>query len=137
MTTAKPSTAKPSTAKPSTANPDTTRPGTAGPRYPSRWAKAAGLVAVVFLSSGCFIHYKQSAVNPKGSVARQLNNLFWPVFWIAVGVFVLVAGLVLIAVIRFRARSDDEAPYNPSPGCRLLPAGIALPANLGLWFHLV
>jgi len=137
MTTAKPSTAKPSTAKPSTANPDTTRPGTAGPRYPSRWAKAAGLVAVVFLSSGCFIHYKQSAVNPKGSVARQLNNLFWPVFWIAVGVFVLVAGLVLIAVIRFRARSDDEAPRQVHGNTRLevmwtiipalLLAGIAIP----------
>ena len=130
-------TAKPSTAKPSTANPDTTRPGTAGPRYPSRWAKAAGLVAVVFLSSGCFIHYKQSAVNPKGSVARQLNNLFWPVFWIAVGVFVLVAGLVLIAVIRFRARSDDEAPRQVHGNTRLevmwtiipalLLAGIAIP----------
>jgi cytochrome c oxidase subunit 2 len=126
MTTAKPSTT------PSPATPSTVTPGN-----PSRWPKVAGLVAVVFLSSGCFIHYKQSAVNPKGSVARQLNNLFWPVFWIAVGVFFLVAGLVLIAVIRFRARSDDEAPRQVHGNTRLevmwtiipalLLAGIAIP----------
>ena len=38
----------------------------ATPSARSRWAKAAGLLALVVLSSGC-IHYKQSAVNPKGS----------------------------------------------------------------------
>jgi cytochrome c oxidase subunit 2 len=124
-------------ARPSSATSSTTSLSSSPSRFPSRWAKAAGLVAVVFLSSGCFIHYKQSAVNPKGSVARQLNGLFWPVFWIAVAVFVLVASTVLIAIIRFRARSDDEAPRQVHRNTRLeimwtiapalLLAGIAIP----------
>jgi cytochrome c oxidase subunit 2 len=71
----------------------------------------AGLVTVlVLVLGGCVPDPKQSTLNAKGSVARQLNSLFVPVFWIAVGVFCLVAGLVAYAVLRFRARSDDEAP---------------------------
>jgi cytochrome c oxidase subunit 2 len=94
------------------------------------------LVSLAILLTGC-IHYPQSAVNPKGTAARQLNNLFWPVFWIAVAVFVLVASLVTIAVVRFRARSDDEAPRQVHGNTRLeiawtiapalLLAGIAIP----------
>jgi cytochrome c oxidase subunit II len=94
------------------------------------------LVSLMVLLTGC-IHYPQSAVNPKGNVARQLNSLFWPVFWIAVAVFALVAGLVTFAVFRFRARSDDEAPRQVHGNTRLevmwtiipalLLAGIAIP----------
>jgi cytochrome c oxidase subunit 2 len=87
------------------------------------------LIGVMVLMTGC-IHYPQSAVNPKGSVARQLNNLFWPVFWIAVAVFALVGGLVTIAVFRFRARSDDEAPRQVHGNTRLEVMWTILPALL-------
>jgi cytochrome c oxidase subunit 2 len=66
--------------------------------------------AFALILSGCVGNPTQSTLKAHGSVARQLNSLFIPVFWIAVAVFALVAGLVLYAVIRFRARSDDEAP---------------------------
>src|ERR1700738_835985 len=69
-----------------------------------------GLVAALVAVTGCPATAKQSALKPQGSVARQLNNLFVPVFWIAVVVFCLVAFLVLFCVFRFRARSEDEAP---------------------------
>jgi cytochrome c oxidase subunit II len=70
---------------------------------------ALGAALVVVLTS-CTANARQDALKPKGSVARQLNNLFVPVFWIAVVVFCLVAGLVLYCIVRFRARSEDEAP---------------------------
>jgi cytochrome c oxidase subunit II len=103
------------------------------------FAGVLGLGLVVALA-GCTANPKQSALKPEGSVARQLNNLFVPVFWIAVGVFCLVAFLVLFAVFRFRARSDDEAPkqihghtaleltWTIIPA--LLLAGIAVPTVL-------
>jgi cytochrome c oxidase subunit II len=90
--------------------------------------------------AGCTGNAKQSALKPQGSVARQLNNLFIPVFWIAVFVFVLVGSLVVFCVVRFRARSEDEAPrqihghtaleltWTIIPA--LLLAGIAVPTVL-------
>lgn len=37
-------------------------------------------------------------------MANRINSLFWPVFWIAVIVFVLVEGLLVVALVRFRRR---------------------------------
>jgi len=102
-----------------------------------RTAKAAGLTAVALLLTSCVHNAPQDALKPKGTVSRELNNLFWPVFWIAVGVFVLVGGLILIAIIKFRERSEDEAPVQVHGNTRLeltwtlipflLLAGIAIP----------
>ncbi len=81
-----------------------------------RWRKGGVLVTgLALVLSGC-VHNVSSSVKPQntlsphGSVARQLNSLFIPVYWIAVFVFCLVAGLVVFCIVRFRARSDDEAP---------------------------
>ena len=51
-----------------------------------------------------------SAVNPKGPFAQQIDDLFWPVFWIAVGVFVLVQGGIIFSVIAFRDRPGRQEP---------------------------
>jgi cytochrome c oxidase subunit 2 len=60
--------------------------------------------------TACVNNGPQDALKPAGPDARKLDTLFKPVFWIAVVVFVLVEGLVLYCVIRFKARSDDDAP---------------------------
>ncbi len=52
----------------------------------------------------------QNALDPQGPVARKLDDLIDPVFVVAGVVFVLVQGLVLFSALRFRRRSDDEAP---------------------------
>lgn len=76
----------------------------------SRLARAVLAGALVVLLAGCTANAQQDALKPKGAEARLLNNLFVPVFWIAVAVFCLIAGLVGYCVYRFRARSEDEAP---------------------------
>jgi cytochrome c oxidase subunit 2 len=85
--------------------------------------------AFALLLSACG-HPTQNSLSAHGSVARQLNSLFFPVFWIAVAVFALVAGLVLYAVIRFRARSDDEAPKQIHGNTKLELTWTILPALL-------
>jgi len=52
----------------------------------------------------------QDTFDPEGPVARQLDDLVRPVGVIAGLVLVLVLGLVTYCAIRFRRRSDDEAP---------------------------
>jgi cytochrome c oxidase subunit 2 len=51
-----------------------------------------------------------NALDPKGPFAERIDNLFWPVFWIATGVFVLVEGAVLVAAIVFRDRTESKEP---------------------------
>jgi cytochrome c oxidase subunit II len=118
------------------ATPDVVTAAEAGtPR--SRRARSRKVVTAVSLGSafalvlsGCVGNARQDSLKAHGSVARQLNSLFIPVFWIAVAVFALVAGLVSYAVIRFRARSDDEAPKQIHGNTRLELTWTILPALL-------
>jgi cytochrome c oxidase subunit 2 len=97
----------------------------------SRWAKG-GLLGTLLVAvlTGCVSNASQDTLKPKGSISRQLDHLFIPVFWIAVAVFVLVAGLVMLCVVRFRARSDDEAPKQIHGNTRLEIGWTIVPALL-------
>jgi len=82
---------------------------------------------------------------PAGPVAERQKSLFMGVFWIAVGVFVLVEGALVFAVFRFRQRRRDELPVQVHGNTRLeiiwtiLPAlilaGVAVP-TVGTIFQL-
>jgi len=52
----------------------------------------------------------QNVLDPKAPIARQLDDLWNPVFAVAVAIFVLVQVLVLIVAIHYRRRSDDDNP---------------------------
>jgi cytochrome c oxidase subunit 2 len=79
-------------------------------------ALAGGLVLAL---GGCTANAPQDTLKAHGSQAQMLNSLFIPVFWIAVAVFIFVAGIVGTAVYKFRARSDDEAPKQVHGNTRL------------------
>jgi cytochrome c oxidase subunit 2 len=96
-----------------------------------RWGRGALLGTIlVGALSGCVSNASQDTLKAKGSVSRQLNHLFIPVFWIAVVVFVLVGGLVTVCIVRFRARSDDEAPRQIHGNTRLELTWTIMPALL-------
>jgi cytochrome c oxidase subunit II len=80
-----------------------------------------GLMAITaaLLTTGCVEHVTQSPVDegpipqdfivePIGRYAVDVDQLWTIVFWIAVAVFILVWGLLLAAILRFRQRPDDE-----------------------------
>ncbi|HUR18715.1 MAG TPA: cytochrome c oxidase subunit II [Acidimicrobiales bacterium] len=71
---------------------------------------ASGFVVLTLLSACGDKELPQNALDPKGPEAIRLDNLIRPVFLIAAAVFVLVEGLVVYVALRFRRRSDDEAP---------------------------
>src|SRR5262249_58875734 len=71
---------------------------------------ATGLVALALIVAGCGPSNGQNSLQPKGTQAHQIDNLFWPVLGVAVVVFLLVAFGVVYAAIRFRSRPGNERP---------------------------
>lgn len=72
-----------------------------------RLAAFTGLLGVAL--AACRDTLPQSSLNPAGPQARTIENLFIPVFWIAVGVFVVVEGAIVFAAIRYRQRKGQDA----------------------------
>ncbi len=70
------------------------------------------LLAVVLLS-GCQLALPQSTLSPAGDVAQNQQNLFVFIFWIAVVIFVLVQGFLIIAILKYRARQGREQDIPP------------------------
>lgn len=64
-----------------------------------------GLAALVLAACG---DAEQSALDPAGPYAQIPHDLIIPVFWIAAAVFVLVQGLIIVSMVRFRTRKDDD-----------------------------
>ncbi len=74
----------------------------------SRLAAIAALVAAATVLAGCGVMQPPNAVTSQG---QEVHNLYEFVFAIAVGVFVLVEGLIIFAVIRYRRKpTDTELP---------------------------
>jgi len=70
-------------------------------------------VAVLLASCGT-VEQPLNSWDPQGPIAEKINSLFWPVFWIAVAVFILVQGALLVAVVVFRDRGEkDKDRKNP------------------------
>ncbi|CAA9238598.1 MAG: Cytochrome c oxidase polypeptide II [uncultured Acidimicrobiales bacterium] len=72
----------------------------------------------------------QNALDPQGPVARQLDNLWDPVFLVAVVVFFLVQGLVLYCLFKFRAKSDEDAPVQVHGNAKLELGWTVAPAMI-------
>ena len=76
------------------------------------------LIAILLALAGCGGSYPQSTLAPKSDFSAAVDVLFTDIFWWAVVVFVIVEGLLLFAIVRYRAR----APALPSPGrCTDIP----------------
>jgi cytochrome c oxidase subunit II len=65
------------------------------------------------------VGHPQNSLNPQGPESRYIDRLYWPVFWIAVAMFVLVAGITIAAIVRFRERPGNETPHQIHGNTRL------------------
>ena len=73
--------------------------------------KRTWLLSLLALGAvACGGEYPQSTFHPTSDFAHALNDLFFGVFWWAVVVFVVVEGLLLFAIFRFRARPGAPEP---------------------------
>jgi cytochrome c oxidase subunit II len=84
---------------------------------------AFGLAALAVLATACAPNATQSTLKPVGDVAKQQKDLFVPVFWVAVGVFVLVEGGILVILFRYRQRKGRERMPKQTHGNTRLEIG--------------
>ena len=68
------------------------------------------LLATVLLVSCGRVEQPLNSFDSRGPIAERINELFWPVFWGAAVIFVLVQGALLVAVFLFRERKGKERP---------------------------
>jgi cytochrome c oxidase subunit 2 len=103
-----------------------------------------GLVALALVAAACAPNATQSALEPKGPYAQKSYDLFVPVFWVAAAIFVIVEGLLVLFLIRYRHRKDaTRIPPQVHGNTRLeiawtiLPAvilaGVAVPTIATIW----
>ena len=85
---------------------------------------------LTFFLAACSNVGPQDTLNPEGPVARRELNLFVLVFWIAVVIFVLVEGAIVVAMVKFRARKRAESPVQIHGNQRLEIAWTIAPAIL-------
>ncbi|WP_420634611.1 cytochrome c oxidase subunit II [Candidatus Palauibacter sp.] len=81
------------------------------PRTAGFPAFAAVLLCLgVLVIQGCGGEYPQSALHPGSDSATRLDRLFDQIFWWAVGVFVVVEGILVYTIFRFRERPGGRRP---------------------------
>ena len=69
-----------------------------------------GLLALLLLAVGCSTESPQSTFDAAGYVSKSQLTLFWIIFWAAAFVFVVVEGLLLYTVIRYRWKKGQAEP---------------------------
>ena len=72
-----------------------------------------GVLALAALAAACAPNATQDAMNPQGPYARESYDLIVPVFWVAAAIFVLVEGVLLFVVFRYRRRKGRAAEVPP------------------------
>ncbi|MBA3267142.1 MAG: cytochrome c oxidase subunit II [Acidimicrobiia bacterium] len=85
-----------------------------------RNCRLAALSATLFLFlAACAENAPQDTLEPQGQVARDIERLINPVFIVAGVVFVLVEGLILLAVMKYRSKPDSPEPEQIHGNTRL------------------
>jgi len=78
------------------------------PRHSFRLPVVLSLVCGSLVLAACGRDLPATTTYPAGDNAQRIYDLMVPVFWAALGVFVVVEGLLVYSVFRFRQRSDSD-----------------------------
>ncbi len=112
--------------------------------FPKHSKKLLAVLAAVatLLVAACSPEHPQSTFGVSGPVARDQANLFLFIFWIAVAVFIVVEGIIIYTIVRYRKR-DDSMPRQVHGNTKLeitwtviptiVVAIIAVPTIIGVW----
>lgn len=66
------------------------------------------LICAAVVLSACGENLPATTTYPAGDHAQRIYDLMVPIFWAALGVFVVVEGILLYSVLRFRQRSESD-----------------------------
>lgn len=74
-----------------------------------RGAASGGAVLASVLLAGCAGDYPQTTFRPVTDFARQTDALFHYIFWLTVGILVIVEVVLFYVIVRYRDRPGAEA----------------------------
>ncbi len=106
------------------------------------------IVALLPLISGGWLSGPQSTFETKGPVAASQLHIFYVTLWVTLAIFVVVAGVLAYATIKFKARDAADEHAEPPPqghGNPFIEMGlivasilalviIAVPTLKGIWY---
>ena len=95
-----------------------------------RFCRTAIILALMLLLGACAEEtLPQNTLAPEGPVARAQDRLWDLVFWVAVAVFVLVEAMLVVVLVKFRAKPDDRTiPKQTHGNAKLEVAWTIIPA---------
>ncbi len=96
-----------------------------------------GLLALALLLASCAPNASQSTLDPAGQPAQSQKDLFVPVFWVAVAVFVIVEGLIVLILIKYRHRKNQERLPKQTHGNTRLEIGWTIVPAVVLAFVMI
>jgi cytochrome c oxidase subunit II len=85
-------------------------------------------IPALLLITSCAANAPQDTLKPDAPVARRIDHLFKPVFWIAAGIFFLVEFLILLVAVKFRDRPGRAEPKQIHGNARMEFAWTLVPA---------
>jgi cytochrome c oxidase subunit 2 len=104
-------------------------------RYLPRLVAVASFVAVAVFLSGCSVFSSpQNTFAPAGTVAKDQKNIFLFTMWPALLILILVEGMLLFILIRFRRRKNDPGLPPQTHGNNALEIGWTIAPVLLLAF---
>jgi len=96
-----------------------------------RRVRLAAFAALVGLAvAACSPNAPQTTHHPQGPNAKTISHLIDPVFWVAGVVFVLVEGMAVIFVIKYRDRGGTQEPVQIHGNSRLEVGWTLIPAAI-------
>lgn len=76
----------------------------------SRCMGLAPALLVVLLLAACGTEQPQTTFSTQGNNAREILSLYNIIFYVAIGVFVVVEGILIYSAFRYRRRPEDGIP---------------------------
>jgi cytochrome c oxidase subunit 2 len=93
-----------------------------------RLTRAGRLVVLALSLAGCGLDSAQTTLLPRSDFARQSHTIFLQILWWDVAIFVIVAAVLLLAILRFRERDPAALPRQVRGSARLELAWTIAPA---------
>ncbi|SVD35520.1 uncharacterized protein METZ01_LOCUS388374, partial [marine metagenome] len=90
----------------------------------------AGFLAIIgsMILTGCG-ELPQTIMDPAGNDARLIRDLFIPILWIALAIFIAVEGFLVVSMIKYRRRPGNDAiPVQTHGNARLEIVWMVVPA---------
>lgn len=77
---------------------------------PKRWLRWLAALTLIPLLAACDFTGPQSALDPAGPVAQIQIDIFYWAYWLSWPVMIIVTGLIVYVIFRYRRRPGDEMP---------------------------